>query len=388
MKIDKKIINKIEGEATLKIIDGGEKIDFVEIEFWQYRGMEKYLQNRHYMDALVINPRVCGICGHSHLYATVKAIEDVFNARITRKAEIFREVTSLLEIVENHIKWFYITIFPTQVQNREYLFKAVKFSSKISKAIAILAGQFPHNSYMIPGGVTCDPTYMELSRLKNILKELLDEYVNEIMDEEMNSNDLELFFQNIPKDIGCSLDKYLVVGDSSLFNKNGDVLGVEEEKSTSLGKNAMYKGEYYEVGPLARMVMMKNDRVLEIYNHYKDSIYTRMSARVYEPVVILKHVLKLLEEVDLCEPSYIKPEEKNGRALACVEAPRGSLIHEISIKNEKIEYYNIIVPTQFNLASSTKEKPSPAQAALMGLEKKYLDSVFRCFDICAVCMSH
>jgi len=385
MKINKKIVNKIEGEATLKL-KGDKYVENVEIEFWQYHGIEEYLKNRHFMDALVINPRICGICGHSHLYASVKVIEKVFNAEVSRKAKTFREITTMLEIIENHIKWFYITIYPTQIKEKEYLFKAVKFSSKISKAIAILAGQFPHNSYMVPGGVTCDPTYMEIMRLKDLIQEIMEDYINEIMDENLFSEDLNRFFENLPKDIGQGLNRFLVLSEK--YNKSADLDKVTEEKSTSLSKNALYDNEFYEVGPLARMLSLQNKNIKKIYNKYKDSIYTRMSARLYEPIILFDDIIKKINEIDLCEPSFIKPNIKNGKAKVAVEAPRGSLIHEISIKNEKIEYYNIIVPTQFNLASSTLDKPSAAQAALIGEKIEFVDSIFRCFDICAVCMSH
>jgi len=387
MKINKKIINKIEGEATLKI-EGSETVEFAQIEFWQYHGVEKFLKNRHFMDALVINPRICGICGHSHLYATVNAIEGVFNAKISKKAEIFREVTSLLEIVENHIKWFYITLYPCEIKDKEYIFKAVKFSSEISKAIAILAGQFPHNSYMVPGGVTCDPTYMEVMKLKDLIKKIYEEYQKEIMDLALKSEDIESFFQNVPRDIGKGLNRFLVLGRSGYFTSNGDVGKVTEEKNSSLSKNALYDNQFYEVGPLARAVVKGKSEIKKIYDVYGDSIYTRVMARVYEPLGILEYVLKILQDVDICEPSFIKPQVKNGKAKISIEAPRGSLIHEIEIKNEKIQNYNIIVPTQFNLASSSREKPSPAQSALCGENVKYVDHIFKCFDICAVCMSH
>ena len=385
MKINKKIVNKIEGEATLKL-KGDKYVENVEIEFWQYHGIEKYLKNKHFLDALVINPRICGICGHSHLYASVKVIEKVFNAEVSIKAKTFREITTMLEIIENHIKWFYITIYPTQIKEKKYLFKAVKFSSKISKAIAILAGQFPHNSYMVPGGVTCDPTYMEIMRLKDLIQEIMEDYINEIMDENMFSDDLNKFFENLPKDIGQGLNRFLALSEK--YNKSADLDKVTEEKSTSLSKNALYDNEFYEVGPLARMLSIQNKNIKKIYNKYKDSIYTRMSSRLYEPIILFDDIIKKINEIDLCEPSFIKPNIKNGKAKVAVEAPRGSLIHEISIKNEKIEYYNIIVPTQFNLASSTLDKPSPAQAALINEKIEFVDPIFKCFDICAVCMSH
>ena len=58
------------------------------------------------------------------------------------------------------------------------------------------------------------------------------------------------------------------------------------------------------------------------------------------------------------------------------------------IKDKVIRKYNIIVPTQFNLSSFSKENPSPVQKALMNENIKYVDIIFKCFDICAVCVFH
>jgi Ni,Fe-hydrogenase I large subunit len=384
MKITQKIVNKIEGEASLKIY-GEKEVEFVEIEFWQYRGIENYLKNRNYMDALVINPRICGICGHSHLYATAKAIEKALNLSVSRKAKILREITTGLEIIQNHIKWFYITLFPTQIKEKEYVFKALKYSQYINKAIALISGQYPHNSYIIPGGVTCDLTNVEIMKLKNMLKKI---YYNvlEIIDENLYSKDLEKFFENLPKDIGKSINRFLVLGDNLFFKKNGDVGKVKEEKNSSLSNNVLYKNEFYEVGPLARNV--QNQKIKAIYDKYQDSIYTRITARLFEIVLISKYLNKIINEIDVLEPSFIPYTQKSGKGSISIEAPRGSLIHEIEIENERIKKYNIIVPTQFNLSSSTKEKPSAAQKAMMDENVKYIDTIFKCFDICAVCVSH
>ena len=379
MKIKQKIITKIEGEASLKIY-GEKEIKFVEIEFFQYRGIEKFLQNRPIMDALVINPRICGICGHSHLLATTQAIENAIKAKVPKKAKILRDITSGLEIVQNHIKWFYITLFPTQIKDKKYIFKANKFSTQISKAIALIAGQYPHNSYMVPGGVTCDVTNLDILKLKDLLNSILEMYQKEIIDLNLNSIDLELFFENLPKDIGKSLNRFLVLGSNLFFKSNSDVNLVKEEN-----KNVLYDELFYEVGPLARN--FKN--IQKIYNEFQDSIYTRITARLYEGLLILKYLLKKLNEIDVCETSYIKPKIYDSIGIGVIEAPRGSLIHQIEIQNEKIKNYNIIVPTQFNLSSSLdKTNLSPAQKALIGEKIEYTDTIFKCFDICAVCVGH
>jgi len=360
----KKLITKIEGEAYLKVY-GEDIVEFVEIEFFNSRGIEKILKNRPFLDALVINPRICGICGHSHLLATAKVIEKAFNAKISRKAEILRSVTTAFEVVENHIKWFYITLFPTQIKDKSYFFKAIEYSSLISKAIAIIAGQFPHNSYIIPGGVTCDVTNLDIVRVKDIAKKVLDK-----MDEIFL--DIEVFFERLPKDIGKSLNKFLVVKDTSKIEEKDGVI--------------FYENNLYEVGPLARMINEKE--VKSIYLKYEDSIYTRVFARIFEAKFKLIEILNLLEDIDLCEKSYIKPKVINSKASISIEAPRGSLIHSIEIEDKKIKNYHIIVPTQINLATSTKNNPSAAQAALIGEKKEYIDTIFKCFDICAVCVGH
>ena len=383
MKITKKLITKIEGEANLKIYKNGKLIDFVEIEFWQYRGIEKFLENRPYLDACVINPRICGICGHSHLIATSKAIEDALNIKITKKAEILREITLGLEIIQNHVKWFYLTLFPSVKEIN--FFKALEFSKEISKIIALIAGQFPHNSYSIPGGVTCDLTNLEIIKVKNCLFEMFDKY-QEFMDIDGKSKDLENLFSDIPKTIGRGLNRFLVLGSSLYFIPNGETKFLKEKKSTSLNKNVLYKDKFFEVGPLSRN--LENKIVKNIYKKYSDSSYTRIFARLYEVNLIFKYLLKIIDEIDINEKSYIKSTKNSGKGIGVIEAPRGSLIHEIEIEDGKIKKYNIIVPTQFNLSNGDKLNPSPAQASLMKEDENYIDLIFKCFDICAVCVSH
>ena len=383
MKITKKIITKIEGEATLKLHKKNSIISFAEIEFWQYRGIEEFLKNRHYLDASVINPRICGICGHSHLIATAKAIENALDIKITKKAEILREITLGLEIIQNHIKWFYLTLYPT-IKHIDF-FKALEFSKDVAKIIALIAGQFPHNSYAIPGGVTCDLTNLEIIKIKNFLLELFEKY-QDIMNVNGKSSDLENLFSDIPKNIGRGLNRFLVLGESLYFKPIGNVKYVNEIKSTSLSKNALYKDNFFEVGPLARN--LENEYINKVYKEYQDSIYSRIFARLYEVNLIFKYLLEKIDEIDLNEKSYIKPTKNSGKGIISIEAPRGSLIHKVEIEDEKIKHYEIIVPTQFNLSNGTISNPSPAQAALMNENKKYADLIFKCFDICAVCVSH
>ena len=71
--IVKKLIEKIEGEAELDFSMQKGSVEDVRISFGFYRGIEEILVNKSPRDALVITPRVCGICNHAHLLAAVDA---------------------------------------------------------------------------------------------------------------------------------------------------------------------------------------------------------------------------------------------------------------------------------------------------------------------------
>jgi uptake hydrogenase large subunit len=176
-------LKKIEGEATVDFELKDEKVEFATISFKHLRGMEKILQNRSALDALVITPRTCGICGHSHLIATARALESALKSvdnsfLISEKAKKIREITIMLELLQNHFKWFYLIIYPeiSKLANRDFhtnaTLKGAFVASIINKISALFCGQWPHSSYAIVGGVTSDPTSYDLTRALSLVNEV------------------------------------------------------------------------------------------------------------------------------------------------------------------------------------------------------------------------
>ena len=109
--ITHELIERIEGEAVLDFkTDKKGAVQEAEIRFVHFRGMEAILEGRNALDALVIAPRVCGICGHSHLIAAVRMIENAyidagFSLTITSKARAIRDITLKCELLKNPINW-------------------------------------------------------------------------------------------------------------------------------------------------------------------------------------------------------------------------------------------------------------------------------------------
>jgi hydrogenase large subunit len=416
------LIEKIEGEAKLDFSFENGKIDFVDIEFMTTRNIENILKGKTALDALVINPRVCGICGHAHLIATVKALENCYESiEISQKAQIIRELTLNFELVQNHFKWFYLTMRPLFGIKQEVL-KATYPSQLMAKAIAMFAGQHPHNSYAIVGGVVCDITDMDIIKVKHYIDETLkffhDNVVVEDTEEFLACDNIEKLLNSkgdLPDTLvdikekdyleyGKSYDRFIAFGENSYFSsgksiktsvtKSIKIENVKEyENLNSFAKNVSYKNKYYEVGPLARTMINKVPLIKDSHRRFGDNIFSRIIARVCEIAQILDHSKKLIEKLDLNEPSYIKPKIDISKLTAsgesAVEAARGSLIHRVELEDGIIKNYEIITPTQWNLGTGTKKNPGISQQAMIGLEDiKTAEIVFKSFDVCSVCTTH
>lgn len=417
-----KLIEKIEGEAKLDFNMKNGKIDFVDISFMSTRNIEGILRGKRAFDALVINPRVCGICGHAHLMATVEALESCYDdLHITNKAKKIRELTLNFELIQNHFKWFYLTLFPLFGKKQQIL-KATYPSQLMAKAIALFGGQYPHTSYAIVGGVTCEVTHTDLIKLQHYIDETLKFFETNILSTENQTslaNDtvenilnkegdlreiLELIQTNNWLELAKSYDRFIAFGENTLFSKGKSLKTrvssniplryvQESQEKTSYAKNVSFKDKYYEVGPLARAMINKTPLIKDSHRRYGDSMFSRILARVCEISQLLEHSKKLIQELDLSEASYIQPSQDimqvSAKGSSAVEAARGSLIHKVELENGFIKNYEIITPTQWNLSGGTKEKQGVSQKAMIGLEDiRIAELVFKTFDVCSVCTTH
>ncbi|BAF72614.1 nickel-dependent hydrogenase large subunit [Sulfurovum sp. NBC37-1] len=424
----RKLIEKIEGEAELDYTFANGSIEDVRINFGFYRGIEEILVGKDPRDALVITPRVCGICNHAHLIAAVRALENGYASAgwevvLSPKAKAIREFTLSCELLQNHIKWMYMTIFPNlerylKIESSEnYAVKASYFSTTITKALAIFAGQWPHSSYAVPGGVTCDPTQLDIIQAQSLLEECvrffeqmltgctLEAYLSIESVSSLHHIEgdfgklLHLLGSNGMAKKGQSYDRFIVFADSPLspagksiatsVSKVDTKYVVESEQKGSMAKAVSYKNRMYEVGPLARGMVSKEPIVKNLHKRYKDSMMTRVFARIHEVAQLLEKNREMLKSIRVDEPSCtlsdtLKLYEFEGTGT--VEAARGSLIHRTTVSNGKIANYEIITPTQWNLSHGDEKEKGIAVKAMVGSQSmEEADFIFRTFDVCSVC---
>lgn len=431
--ITKQIIDQIEGEASVYFDMKDDVVDFATVAFPHFRGMENILEGKNALDALVITPRVCGICGHAHLMASVRAIEDAYkNAghpiTLSNKADTIREFTLFMETIQNHFKWIYLVIIPEleKLHPSTHIkapLKGAYAASLAAKAIATFGGQWPHSSYMVPGGVTCDPTHIDRLKAVSHLEELihffeketlgmsLDDFLSFESCKDFKSTKSDIFYieqelrKNNMHNIGKAYDRFVIFGAHNYVQpskiiqtrnykidaKYVTTSDAHSPSQKSYAQNALYKEDFYEAGPLARSISNDISLIKNIHRKYKDSAYTRVISRISELGVLLRHTRTLLQKMDISEKSFYAPVDISkitAKGVGIVEAPRGPLIHKIDIKEGVIQEYKIITPTQWNIGSATKENPTPVQKAMQGVNKQEALFIFRTFDVCSVCTTH
>lgn len=201
-------VGRVEGDLDVRVeVDNG-----VVTNAWTqaelFRGFEIILRDKDPQAGLVVTPRACGICGASHLTCAAWALDTAWQTTVPRNAILARNLGQIVESLQSQPRYFYglyaIDLTNKKYRNSRFYEEACKrfapftgksyelgvtISGKPVEIYALLGGQWPHSSYMVPGGVMCAPTLADITRSVS----LLEYYKN---------NWLE------PVWLGCSLERY------------------------------------------------------------------------------------------------------------------------------------------------------------------------------------
>lgn len=186
----KKIIplNRVEGDLEIHLeIDDGTVTEARSVGI-MYRGFETLLLGRAPLDSLVITPRICGICSTAHLMAAAAALDMAFDVVVPGNARRIRNVTLMVEQLQNDIRQTFLLFMPDlahpsyadnplhaeavrryQPMKGATTLQAIRESKKIVEIIAILGGQWPHSSFMVPGGVVCVTSVNDINQCRSVL---------------------------------------------------------------------------------------------------------------------------------------------------------------------------------------------------------------------------
>ncbi|WP_310118426.1 nickel-dependent hydrogenase large subunit [Azospirillum sp. BE72] len=165
--------NRVEGdlEVRLEIDDGRVSAAYVNSPL--FRGFERILEGRDPMDALVVAPRICGICSVSQSHAAALALAAAMGVEIPRNGVLATNLMTATENAADHLTHFHLFFMPDFARpayegrpwfaRAEARFKAAQGSAvrgataaraELFHVLGILGGKWPHTLTLQPGGVT------------------------------------------------------------------------------------------------------------------------------------------------------------------------------------------------------------------------------------------
>ncbi len=451
-------ITRISGLMSLEVEIDNKKIIDARCTGSMFRGFELMLKGRTPFDAPYFTERICGICSTAHSYVATLAVEKALGYTATENQLIIRELIHGSDLIQSHMRHFYLFVLPDYIDGQfgmpsfktklvdsripkektERIFKHYVTSLSISKKAhqmeAILAGKAPHNHGIYPGGVTVVLSEEKRQSFLSLLREIED-FVKYSMYEDTIT--LGKYYQDYFY-IGSSGDNFLTFGmlngfkDKNLNYVNSSVIldgnnsevdfnkicesiksswyslsdNNNEECLKQLGKEQWidnrqklgaysfikaprYDGKAMEVGPLARM------KSCGLYN-VPSSTLGRVTARTFEIIKVVEIMKKLMEKVETDMEFFENLKNVGlGEGFAFRDTMRGTLSHYLNIKDGKIENYNIITPSAWNLGPAVPgESKGIAEKALIGTEIKdennpiEIGRIIRSFDPCISCATH
>lgn len=336
--------------------------------------------------------------------------------------------------------------------------EALQMQAKASQISALLGGKMPHVMTLIPGGTAFVPTESKLEDLKALVDDLYNWVTSTVLQDTLILADFYPEVLEYGKGVGRYIawgvferpsfeyaDRYLpmaVVHDDLTISdvdehniteymgrswyKGSDTYNspyfVTEPQFTSYDvedrytwvKCPAYEGKPYEAGGLSRVFAAYLRGVPEIVTMVDSMLGAlgaadvtalqntlgRTAVRQIETVYIAglmkDWVAELCEAVKGGDSQYFAPAEHiTGAGTGLWEAPRGALYHSESVKDGKIDGYQIIIPSTWNLAPINENgEHGPMEAGLIGCPVETIEKPIHAlrtvhsFDPCTACAVH
>lgn len=321
----------------------------------------------------------------------------------------------------------------------EHYLQALSIRKKAHEMLAIFGAKMPHVTVFTPGGVTESVTAEKIAKFKGYLQEIVafidNVYIPDVLavakaygdwfeigagcknmlayggfkltDEDDPDGQKQLFKrgcytkgQLVPLDVKKITEevKYSWYVDSTngKYPGEGETVPAPHKKDGySWLKAPRYNGEPYEVGPLARMIVMQQKDVIAL-GEKAFSVLGRHFARAVEASMVAHAMFDWVDQLIPDQPAFAPFDApREGSGIGLHEAPRGALGHWITIADYLIDNYQAVVPTTWNAGPRDgRGQRGPIEEALVGAPVKDPNSpievvrIVRSFDPCIACAVH
>ena len=446
-------VTRIEGHAkvTIQLDDLGNVSD-ARVNVVELRGFEKFCIGRPVEELPRIVTSICGVCPWSHHLASAKACDAVFGVEPPPGGRRLRELANSIAYTEEHILHFYFLagadfiMGPSadhSIRNVIGIASAVPDIAKRvvrsrhlgARMLEILSGKSIHPVAAVPGGFSKALSPEERDTMLPMAEEVLELAKFTIS---FAKTDIFPKYLDAVKTLGVIKTGFLgtVTKDGTLDLYDG-VLRMMQADGTyedfTYDKYTEYIAEHIEPWTYLKFPYMKKagklsmdlDNPVGIYRtntlarmNVCDRIKTPLAqkefeefrsnfgrpvqltlayhwARLIELLYNAEYAIELLKSPDITSTDIRVPvKPRAARGIGCVEAPRGTLIHDYETDADGIvTNVNLIVGTTHNNAPINM---SVKRAAIDNIKGgKYdqgllnmVEMAIRAYDPCLSCATH
>jgi F420-non-reducing hydrogenase large subunit len=419
-------ITRIEGHARIAItLDDQGNVADSRFSLMSLRGFEKFIEGKPAEEVPKIVNRICGICPWMHHTASNKAVDGCFNAVVPPTGVKLRELMQVMAQINDKILHFFFLAAPDfvlgagadyKVRNvlgiiqaaPELATQVVKMRQMGQMMIEKFAGKVIHPIVVVPGGFAKPMREDERQEMLAKSRELLEfakfciDFAKKNIFYNLDAATLHLgeittgFLGTVKPEDG-SLTLFdgvlrLMKPDGSYQNFNYaqyvDFLGEHVEDwsyckfpyarswDEGFSMDLKHPKGIYRVNTLARLNVcdkintpLAQAELEEFRGKFGRPAQSTMLyhwARLIELVYACERVIELLEDETITDP-HVRNEvtPQAGRGIGCVEAPRGTLIHDYSTDaNGLISRANLIVGTTHNVGPMNMSVRAAAEAVI------------------------
>jgi len=446
-------VSRIEGHAkvTIQLDDAGNVAD-TQVNVVELRGFEKFCVGRPVEELPRIVTSICGVCPWSHHLASAKTTDVIFGVEPTVTGRKLRELCNALAFQEEHILHFFILAGPDFVMGpdadytvRNVIGIAQKYP-EIGKAVirnrhlaaqmlGIASGKSIHPVTAVPGGFSKPLTEADREKLLPMAEETLEfakfamSYTKENIfpnyaDEIASIGVIETGFLGMVTDDG-TLNLY--DGKLRLMKPDGTYEEFACEQYKDYIEEHIEPWSYlkfpfakkwgpfsmdldspsgiYRTNSLARINVVDRistplaqaelEEFREAFGRPAQQTLLYNYARLIELLYNAELAVQLLNDPDITgRETRVPVTPRAARGIACVEAPRGTLIHEYEAdENGMVTDVNLIVGTTHNNAPINMSVKQAAQTLIK--EGNYdqgtlnrVEMAIRAYDPCLSCATH
>lgn len=446
-------VSRIEGHAKITIqLDDTGNVQDTRVNIIELRGFEKFCIGRPVEEMPRITTRICGVCPWSHHLAAGKANDAVFGVEPPPAGKKLRELCNSIAYMEEHILHFYFLAGADFVMGPDadpavrnvigiigkvpdVARKVVRVRHMAAKMLEIIAGKAIHPDAVVPGGFSKPLLPAERDQLRKMADECLDlakfsiAFAKEsifppYLDTVKSLGVIETGFIGTVKNDGA-LNLYdgklrLMSKDGSYvdfaYNQYTDYIAEHiepwsylkfpyDKRAGSFSMDLENPNGIYRANTLARINVcdfidtpLAQAELEEFRKNFGRPVQLTLLyhwARLIELLYNAENAIRLLDDPEITSvETRKKVEPRAARGVGCVEAPRGSLIHDYTTdENGMLTNVNLIVGTTHNNAPINMSVKQAAKLVIK--DGKYdqgilnrVEMAIRAYDPCFSCATH